>query len=167
MVDAALLQAVASIRTPLLTQAAVSLTALGSVSFTLVAIAGLYLGGERDTAVLATVAAGVTAVVEMAVNAAVARPRPAIVPVLLPTGSGASFPSGHTALAFMLATVLSRRYGRTAPLYVLAAFVGVSRVYLGLHYPSDVAAGAVLGTAAGLLVYRYRETILSGVNRYI
>lgn len=61
-----------------------------------------------------------------------------------------SFPSSHAANAFMLATLLAAllRRGSWPLWYGLAALVALSRVYLGLHYPGDVLAGAVLG--AGL-----------------
>jgi undecaprenyl-diphosphatase len=65
-----------------------------------------------------------------------------------------SFPSGHTMNAFAIATVLALRYPPLAPvLSVLAACIGVSRVLLGLHFASDVAAGALLGLAIGLLSF--------------
>ena len=67
----------------------------------------------------------------------------------------ASFPSGHTATAFALATVLSLWYPRwTAAWLALATFVGWSRVGLGSHFPSDVVAGAVLGSALVLMFGR-------------
>jgi undecaprenyl-diphosphatase len=66
-----------------------------------------------------------------------------------------SFPSGHTASAFAGAWVLSRLWPRRAPLfYALAATVGFGRVYLGAHYPGDVASGAVLGTALAEAIRR-------------
>jgi undecaprenyl-diphosphatase len=65
-----------------------------------------------------------------------------------------SFPSGHTMNAFAIATVLALRYPPLSPvLSVLAACIGVSRVLLGLHFASDVVAGAVLGLAIGLLSF--------------
>jgi membrane-associated phospholipid phosphatase len=68
---------------------------------------------------------------------------------------GRSFPSGHTAQAFFLATVISQRFqlgmGRTVALYALAALVGVTRLYVGAHYPRDVIAGAMLGSVWGEL----------------
>lgn len=66
-----------------------------------------------------------------------------------------SFPSGHTSMAFSLATSLSLRYsnaGTIIPLYLWAGFVGYSRIYLGLHYPSDVLAGALVGSIVAVLV---------------
>ncbi len=58
-----------------------------------------------------------------------------------------SFPSGHTAAAFVMAGLLSRFCPPLAPVAGLwAAAVGVSRVYLGVHFPSDIVGGMVLGT---------------------
>jgi len=75
----------------------------------------------------------------------------------------ASFPSGHTATAFALATVLSLWYPRwTAAWLALAAVVGWSRVGLGSHFPSDVIAGAVLGSAVVLVLSRLRPRLVKG-----
>jgi len=68
---------------------------------------------------------------------------------------GRSFPSGHTAQAFFLVTLISHRFqlgmGTTVALYAFAALVGVSRIHVGAHYPRDVIGGLVLGSVwAGL-----------------
>ena len=63
----------------------------------------------------------------------------------------ASFPSGHSATAFAAAVAVALVYPRLGrPLLALAAVVAVSRVYLGVHYVLDVAAGTLLGIAVGI-----------------
>jgi undecaprenyl-diphosphatase len=62
-----------------------------------------------------------------------------------------SFPSGHTAAAFLFALLIANFYPAfTLPCYLWASLVGVSRVLLGVHYPSDIAAGALLGSLCAL-----------------
>ena len=62
-----------------------------------------------------------------------------------------SFPSGHTAAAFAVAVAFAGEPGGLGPLaLLLATGIGLSRVYLGAHYPLDVAAGGMLGVFAGL-----------------
>ena len=65
-----------------------------------------------------------------------------------------SFPSGHTALSFAAAMTLEKRYGARAglPAFVVATFVGVSRVEADKHYAHDVLAGAAIGGVAGWLL---------------
>ncbi|WP_304609503.1 phosphatase PAP2 family protein [Mucilaginibacter sp. FT3.2] len=84
----------------------------------------------------------------------VKRPRPFIqniniTPVYRP--GQYSFPSGHTSSSFATATALSIAYPKwyvIAPAYLWAGATGYSRMYLGVHYPSDVASGAVLGAGS-------------------
>lgn len=85
----------------------------------------------------------------------VARPRPcwldAGVQLLIPMETDYSFPSGHTLASFAAATILSkrdRRFGYAA--FPLAGLIGFSRLYLYVHFPSDVLFGAALGAAIGL-----------------
>lgn len=75
-----------------------------------------------------------------------------------------SFPSGHTTLAFASATNLSLTYKKwfiTVPAYAYASLVGYSRMRLGVHYPSDVLAGALIGIGSGFLVWKLDEIWLA------
>ena len=71
-------------------------------------------------------------------------------------------PSGHAALSFALVTSWSLSHPRwyvIAPGAVWASSVAVSRVWLGVHYPTDILAGAAIGAGVALLVYLVREII--------
>jgi undecaprenyl-diphosphatase len=71
---------------------------------------------------------------------------------LVPKTEHGSFPSGHTATTFALACVLAWFFPLwAAPLLVLAALIGYSRVYVGVHFLSDVVAAAVIGTASAVI----------------
>ncbi|HET6319948.1 MAG TPA: phosphatase PAP2 family protein, partial [Chloroflexota bacterium] len=66
-----------------------------------------------------------------------------------------SFPSGHTAASFASAWVLSTVWPRRAPAFFsLAATVGLSRIYVGAHYPGDVTSGALAGLVLADLIRR-------------
>ncbi len=73
--------------------------------------------------------------------------------LLVPCGSGYSFPSSHAVNNFALATFLGYYYRRWAWAYLLyASLMGFSRIVVGVHYPLDVAAGAFFGIACALLL---------------
>ena len=99
--------------------------------------------------ILGPVAIGLNFVVKVIVR----RPRPVLegLPPLGGAPSSLSFPSAHATSSFACATAMTRIAPEAAILFVLAAAIAACRPYLGMHYPSDVLAGAVLGTALGLL----------------
>lgn len=79
-----------------------------------------------------------------------------------------SFPSGHTATAFSMATSLTLRYPDKPAIiaisYLYAAIVGYGRMYLGVHYPSDVLGGMIIGSGSAALVYSLRKEIVDLKN---
>ena len=106
-------------------------------------------------ALCAAMSVGIAAAVGGLIKELVDRVRPALaeptVTALVATPPSPSFPSGHTSTAFAAAVAVSAFHPRLRwPLLALAALVGLSRVYLGVHYALDVVAGAALGTAIGL-----------------
>lgn len=81
---------------------------------------------------------------------------------------GLSFPSGHTSAAFCTATSLALRYPKwyvIAPAYLYAASVGWARMYQGVHYPSDVLAGALVGAGSAWLSYKAQKWITAKKER--
>ena len=79
-----------------------------------------------------------------------------------------SFPSSHTSFAFADATSLSLAYPKwyvIAPAYLWACSAAYSRMYLGVHYPTDVLAGAIIGTACAFLSFKMEKWLITKKQR--
>ena len=105
---------------------------------------------NRSRWVRATACVGGSYLISTSIKLAIGRKRPVIedLPHLMATPTGLSFPSSHATSSFAAA----RAFGRmlpAGPLYCTATAMALSRLYLGVHYPSDIAAGAALGTLLG------------------
>jgi hypothetical protein len=120
---------------------------------------------DFQTGLMLVVSEGLTAASTGILKMVVDRPRPfqELQNVQLKhewSAGGRSFPSGHTSLAFSIATLVSLQYRSayvTAPIFAWALLTGYGRIYLGVHYPSDVLAGALLGTGVSVLVWQFRD----------
>ena len=123
----------------------------------MLALALALLRGRRGLLVATVVALAVADLAARALQAGVGRSRPPLqtpdpAPLVHVPHTG-SFPSGHAATSFAAATLLALVLPRLAvPAAVLALAVAWSRLYLGVHYPLDAVAGAVLGVVIGFAV---------------
>jgi len=108
------------------------------------------------------VSGGITAILKYTIN----RDRPFVTyPDIIQKSKAESpsFPSGHTSSAFATATSVSLAYPKwyiIVPSYAWAGTVGYSRMHLGVHYPSDVLAGALIGSGCAFLTYKVNQKLL-------
>lgn len=136
------------------------LTAVGNVGFIWIFIAAAMVISRkyrRNGIELAAGLAGCALVGNLLLKNLVARQRPCwindTVEMLIAIPKDYSFPSGHTMASFAAAAIIlhaNRKFGIAA--YILAVLIAFSRLYLYVHFPTDVLAGAVIGTLVGIAV---------------
>lgn len=156
------------IRTPFLTGIMVFFSLIGNSGFVWIAL-GLVLLIPKKTRrggfqlLLCLLAAYI--INNLIFKELVARIRPYDVidglSILVKPLSSYSFPSGHTNSSFAAALALTLAFGKRGALaYIPAALIAFSRCYVGVHYPSDVLAGLLVGTLAAFITYRLIEKFL-------
>jgi membrane-associated phospholipid phosphatase len=120
-------------------------------------VGGTLSARRRDDYVRAIEIVLLTLLLNTAVKYTVRRARPVLeeeLPALTPVLSGRSYPSAHASTSFAGARALGTAGLPEAPLRAVAVAMALSRPYLGVHYPSDVLAGALLGDALARLMTR-------------
>ena len=150
-------------RTPLLDKIMIFITSLGNGGMIWIAATILLLIPKKTRKV--GIMSGVALLGSLIINNhiiknIVQRPRPFVtftdLQILIPTPSEFSFPSGHTASSFAAAGVfysnLPKKFG--VPAVILAGLIGLSRLYVGVHYPTDVIAGIVMGILLSFMAER-------------
>jgi undecaprenyl-diphosphatase len=121
---------------------------------------------DRQGAITALLATGVALLANVIVAEIWTRPRPFIthpgdVTQLLPHAADASFPSDHAAAGFAIVAVLIAyrpKFGIVAALFAL--LMAYARVYVGIHYPGDVLAGALIGLIVGFAMVRWLSPLM-------
>lgn len=124
----------------------------GAVWLAIGVVLALFSHEDRGEWLAAGLLAPLAIGLNFAVKLVVRRPRPVLegLPPLAGAPSSLSFPSAHSTASFAAATAMTRIAPEAGFLFVLAAAIAIGRPYLGMHYPSDVLGGALLGTALGL-----------------
>lgn len=137
------------------------ITRLGGARFTIfISLLLLFIsrGEARITAGKGTISLVLSFLLAFFLKKLLSRPRPYLVipdtNVVDRIWEDYSLPSGHTTASFSFALNYALAYTHlVVPLILVASLIGVSRIYLGHHYPSDVLAGAALGTSTSILIY--------------
>lgn len=142
---------------PAVEDAAVALGKAGNnglVWFLLGAALAIIDNGRWESWLICALLGPVAIGLNYAVKLAVRRPRPVLegLPPLGGAPSSLSFPSAHATSSFAVATAMYRVDPATSAAFLVALALSLGRPYLGMHYPSDVLVGALLGVVLGLLV---------------
>lgn len=151
-----------SLRNPALTSVFTFITSLGNSGFIWIASSLVLIVQKkwRKVGIISLLALLISLLITFAIKLTVMRPRPFmafedLVNLIMPSEMN-SFPSGHTSSSIACAAViykyLPKKWGITA--YILAFLIAFSRLYVGVHYPSDVIAGALVGWLSAYLAVK-------------
>jgi membrane-associated phospholipid phosphatase len=126
----------------------------GGIWFVVAGVLAVADQSHREAWTICALLAPLAIVLNYGIKLIVRRPRPVLegLPPLGGAPSSLSFPSAHATSSFAVATAMTRVDPTAAIAFALAATLALGRPYLGMHYPSDVLAGALLGVALGLVV---------------
>lgn len=156
-----------NLTSPILDKIMIAITRLGDGGFIWIFLTLIFLASKKERIMGKILALSILTnviVVNLITKPLVARVRPfdliGNVSILINNPIDYSFPSGHTAIAFAFVTILwffgKSKFFKISSL-VLAILMGISRLYLYVHYPSDVIGGAIFGILCGLYAKRVYE----------
>jgi len=164
--DEGILKWIETLRTPFMNSMMLDITALGGLALTVVlgllAVAVFLLANDAAAAIHLTLTSAGGFYISTLTKSIISRARPSIIPQLI-HASGFSYPSGHSitsAAIYLTMAILACRHFKSirsrVVLLALAAImitlISFSRLYLGVHYPSDTMSGALIGSAWALLM---------------
>lgn len=165
-IDNTILMGIGNLHNPVLDWFMTTFTHLGDKGFIWIALGVFMLAGrkyrKRGISVLLALLFSLL-FTNIIIKNIVMRVRPyEVLPIqpLVEAERSWSFPSGHTSSSFAAAVVLMHYYGKKGiPFLILAILMGFSRIYVLVHYPSDVIGGAVIGSMAGWLSITVSEKL--------
>lgn len=160
-------------RNPVLDQVMVLITSLGNTGFLWICIAAILLFSKRrqkSGVVLMSAIFIAMFLGDEVLKPLIGRVRPCYqfpeVELLITKVSSFSFPSGHTMVGFASATVLLYYYRKVGIIaYIIASLIAFSRLYLFVHYPSDILGGHILGIITALTAIFVLNLIYHGIER--
>jgi len=176
--DNTLIKGVSLLRNSILDSIFLIITKLGSeiILFAIVTALFLWRDEKRRWILPLWITIGVSAFVSFLLKVTVQRLRPFQIGLvsLLPQLQEASydiwnfsFPSNHSLLAFCVVPILSEQYPKLKKVWIAAAvLIAFSRIYLGLHFFSDVIAGGAIGYLIGMMIVRLEKEEKIGKNAY-
>ena len=167
MTELQILDGFQKLHNPILDSIMIFITSLGNVGFIWLAITAVLLMNKktRTLGILLAIAVVINTILcNGLIKPIVARTRPyevnSAVSLLISKPLDYSFPSGHTAISFTVVSVLyflrTKKYWILA--FILASLIAFSRMYLYVHYPTDVLAGAIVGTFSGWITVKWSQS---------
>lgn len=158
-----------NIANPVLDFVAVFISSLGTMSILWVVLTAVLLINKKTRRLGAAMAVAVILVFiigNLILKPMIARVRPyeinSTINLLVAKENDYSFPSGHTYFAFCCATVIFMRHKKVGTAFLIfAVFMGLSRLYLYVHFPTDVICGAVLGIIVGIAAHFIEKKLYS------
>lgn len=165
--DSSIMYKVQEIHNPILNSIMIFFTKIGDIGLVwlVLGLVLFFFKKTRKAGILLYLSQLLNIIVVTILKDTIQRPRPFLTltdlhPLIsLPTSY--SFPSGHASSAFAGALIIAYMFRKwLVPAYIVAIMIAVSRVYLGVHYPSDIIVGAVIGTLSSIIIIALYNKLL-------